>query len=117
MPVVNITVRDVSYSIVCDNGQENHLHNLAAKLDQRISDLAASMGKGSSDVRLFVIAALMLEDELTEIKAKLASMPKPIENGEESGPTIEEQVDVTVSKTMEAIAERLEKIALQWECV
>lgn len=118
MPIVDITIRNTSYAMACDNGQEAHLQTLASRFDKRINALSKAEGKGSNDVRLLVLAALTLEDEIAELKSRLTENPlSPHENPSGTIGSTEDKVDVAVSRTMDAIADRLEKIAIQLENV
>lgn len=112
MPIVTVTVRNNQYPIACESGQEDMLHDIAKKLDERINILAKALGKGS-DLRLLVLTALMMESEIQELK----TLPDGSVPSEQNPVNIEAEIDKAVAQTMEAIAERIEKIALHVERV
>jgi cell division protein ZapA len=67
MPQVTVTIAGRVYRMACGDSEEAHLEALAADLDQRIADLRKGFGE-IGDMRLHVMAALSLADELHEAK-------------------------------------------------
>ena len=63
MPHVSVTINGRQYRMACDEGQEHHLARLAHELDQRIARLRTTFGE-IGDMRLTVMAALLISDEL-----------------------------------------------------
>jgi cell division protein ZapA len=51
--------------MACDEGQEEHLQQLAQHLDARMGELAENVGH-IGDMRLLVMASLLVADELFE---------------------------------------------------
>jgi len=69
MAQVNATIAGRQFRLACEDGQEEHLQNLANDIDQRIIDLRAKFGE-IGDTRLTVMAALMVADENSELARK-----------------------------------------------
>ena len=65
MANVKITIQDKEQIMFCADGQEDHLIQLAAKIDQRMSELRASLGN-VSDYKLLLAASLLMMDELDD---------------------------------------------------
>jgi cell division protein ZapA len=65
MGQVSVTINNRQYRMACEDGQEDHLARLAHDLDARIARLRADFGE-IGDMRLTVMAALIVADELTE---------------------------------------------------
>ena len=65
MAQVDVAINGKSYKIACDDGQEDHLLELASSVDQRVRQLASSVGQ-VGDARLLVMACLLISDELSE---------------------------------------------------
>ena len=63
MPLVNVMVNSRAYTIACDDGEEEHLKDLAAEVDAKVQELLGSVGQ-VGDQRLILMAALLLADEL-----------------------------------------------------
>ena len=73
MAHVSVTINSRQYRMACDDGQEHHLSRLANELDQRISHLRATFGE-IGDMRLTVMAALTVADELAEAGRRIARL-------------------------------------------
>lgn len=62
MPLVNVMVNNKAYTIACDDGEEDHLRQLAATVDGKVRELLSSVGN-VGDTRLLLMAALLIADE------------------------------------------------------
>jgi cell division protein ZapA len=60
---VTLKINDRSYEMTCDDGQEDHLRKLAAHVDDRMRQLAGSVGQ-VGEARLLIMASLLIADEL-----------------------------------------------------
>ena len=65
-----MTINARQFRMACEEGQEDHLRQLAKELDERIVALRGQFGE-IGDARLTVMAALMVADELSESGKKL----------------------------------------------
>ena len=70
MAQVSVTIAGKAYRMGCDDGQEEHLAELAADLDQRIGGMRKAFGE-IGEMRLTIMAAVALTDELSEQKRRL----------------------------------------------
>ena len=70
MAIVNVMVNGRSYTLACDDGEEGHLREMAAYVDSKISELAGTVGQ-LGDVRLLLMAALLIADERATAVEKL----------------------------------------------
>src|SRR5207237_7748736 len=77
MSHVNVTIHGRQYRMACEDGQEDHLTRLAKDLDQRIEQLKASFG-AIGDMRLIVMAALTLGDELSEAARRIRRLEEEL---------------------------------------
>jgi cell division protein ZapA len=77
MPQVQVTISGRSYRMACGEGEERHLEGLAADYDAKITELRGSFGE-IGDMRLHVMAALTLADELAETKRRLGGIDEEI---------------------------------------
>ena len=68
MSQVNVTINGRQFRMACEDGQEDHLDELARELDARIDGLRAKFGE-IGDTRLTVMAAITVADELAEAGA------------------------------------------------
>src|ERR1700692_2747929 len=62
MPLVNIMVNNRAYTIACDEGEEDHLRELAVHVDGKVRELLGSVGQ-VGDARLILMAALLITDD------------------------------------------------------
>ena len=70
MSQVSVTINGRQFRMACEDGQEDHLMELARELDVRIEGLRAKFGE-IGDTRLTVMAALTVADELAEMGTRL----------------------------------------------
>ncbi len=71
MPSVSVMINGKSYRMACDEGQERHLLDLGATLNEAIDDLRGAFGE-IGDQRLIVMAAISLADSAAEASDRLA---------------------------------------------
>lgn len=113
MSEVSVSIAGRDYRLACDDGQEEHLQSLGAMIDTKISDMRKHFGE-IGDMRLAVMATIVIADELSEAKKKIAALDEKIarlQNADakavaESEQQVEQAVDV-----VENLAERLETLA------
>ncbi len=67
MPLVELNIGRSKYKIECPQSEENKLLNLAAKMDERVKNLAQNF-KNVDEKTLLVISSLMMEDEIESCK-------------------------------------------------
>jgi cell division protein ZapA len=73
MATVTVTIAGRSYRITCGDGEEAHLTGLADLLDGKIADMRGAFGE-IGDMRLHVMAALAIADELSETRRKFQQL-------------------------------------------
>ena len=82
MAHVTIRINGYAYTVGCEDGQEQHLTQMAAEIEQRISSIKNAIGVQSGEAKLLMLVALMLADEVHDLRNNsAATAPKP-ENGE-----------------------------------
>jgi cell division protein ZapA len=79
---VTIRINGYAYTVGCDDGQENHLMQMAQSVEERINSIKA-IGGQSGESRLLVLASLLMADELHDqtillerLKAELSRAPE-----------------------------------------
>ena len=73
MAQVTIRINGFTYPVSCEDGQEQHLTDMATEVDRRISSIK-SLGSQTGESRLLVLAALLLADELHDTKSALTKV-------------------------------------------
>ncbi len=96
MAQVDVAINGRNYRVACDDGQEDHLRQLAEYVDRRVMELVESVGQ-IGEARLVVMVSLLIADELSESFASL----------EAGDPEAEEKL----AQATESVAERIETIA------
>lgn len=102
MAQIPLTINDRRYDVTCDDGQEGHLRKLAEHLDERVRDLAGSLGP-VGEGRLLVMASLHVADELFEAYKQLHAL--------KAGTETDEAEASAAAEALEAGAQRIEAIA------
>jgi cell division protein ZapA len=82
MAQVTIRINGYAYTVGCEDGQETHLEQMAAEIEQRISSIKA-LGGQSGEARLLMLAALLLADELFDAKAAAVAAPVSVKTDPE----------------------------------
>jgi len=112
MSQINVTINGRQFRMACEDGEEEHLQQLAADLDQRIARLRTRFGE-IGDTRLTVMAALTVADELSEAKGKLERIEPELSTLQDASVASADHSQATqtaVVAALNAAAERIENI-------
>lgn len=101
MAQVSLQINGYGYILGCGDGEEPHLRALAADLNRRIDEIKVATGP-SGEARMLLMAALMLSDELHDIKAR-GTVAHPVKP--------EEPKEPKATKRLRGIAKRAEALA------
>ena len=113
MSQVNVTINGRQFRMACEDGQEDHLRQLAKDLDDRIVALRGQFGE-IGDARLTVMAALMIADELSEAGKKLRRAEQDLASLQDARGLAAEHTQATQAALVAAFtsaAERIEGMA------
>ena len=83
MSQITATIAGRQFRLACEDGQEEHLVELAKDVDARVIELRRKFGE-IGDTRLTVMAALTLADELAEIRGKIGALEAEIASLQEA---------------------------------
>jgi len=114
MAQVQVSVNGRNYSVVCDDGEEAHLTELAGYVDNRVAELAASVGQ-IGEGRLMLMAGLLITDELAEAKERIATLEDELAAAQKSGTEGVNELASTSAGAMSAAAQHIEDIAARLE--
>jgi cell division protein ZapA len=70
MGEVTVRVNQKPYTIGCADGQENRVQELARKFDEHVEMVVSDVGS-IGEVRLFLMAALLMIDEMQDLRSQL----------------------------------------------
>lgn len=102
MAAVNVTILSTNHVVNCDDGQEEHVQFLADKFHRKVQQLSRVQSH-AGDLTLYLMAALIISDELEECKSKLINPQEDLET------------DSAVAKALDMITEYVENIANKLE--
>ena len=112
MSHVSVTIHGRQYRMACEDGQEDHLVRLAKDLDQRIEQLKTSFG-AIGDMRLIVMAALTIGDELFEAIKRIRRLEEELTALQDARVVSSEraqQTQVAISAALNSASERIEHV-------
>ncbi len=112
MSHVSVTINGRQYRMACEDGQEGHLMRLARDLDQRIDQLRTRFGE-IGDMRLTVMAALTVADELVEAGKRLRRIEEEISGLQDARVLAQDRTQAThaaVAAALNSAAERIERV-------
>ena len=113
MPQVTVTIAGKTYRIACGDGEESHLEGLAALYDSRIQEMRSSFGE-IGDMRLHVMAAITLADEMHETKRRVAALETELaelRRFASSGDERTQAIEARLAEGVQKAAERIEQLA------
>jgi cell division protein ZapA len=119
MAHVTVTINAKTYNLACDDGEEEHLTELAREIDRRVAKLKSDLGQGD-ETRLMLMAGLTIADDLVlsneriqELEEELAGLKNEFLGPESKNATarahgFDEDKFATL---LESAARRMEDIA------
>jgi len=102
---VDVSVNGQSYRIACEDGQEDRLVDLATMVDEKVLELVNQIGQVGSN-RLLVMAALIIADELVDLKNEVGSLQEQKDNTNQQDTVLALQ---EITKRIENIADQVER--------
>jgi cell division protein ZapA len=102
---VNVKINGYSYTVGCEDGQETHLAAMAGQVESRVASIKA-LGGNSGEARELVLVALLMADELHDLRIELeeARRGAPLRKADGEG-----------SRRINRLAARAEQIAADLE--
>lgn len=113
MATVTVTIDGKAYRMACDEGQEAHLTGLAERFDQYVTHLKSSFGE-IGDLRLTVMAGIMVMDEMAELQKRLHGLEEEVETlrrSRDEALNRADKNDEAVTDILSDVAARLEQMA------
>jgi cell division protein ZapA len=110
MAQVNVKINGFSYTVGCEDGQEPHLQAMATQVDSRIDSIKA-LGGNSGEVRLLLLASLLLADEIHDIRLEMEALRKAAGRR----PAGRSEAEAEMGRRIGKLAQRAEQIAANLE--
>jgi len=113
MAQVTVQIDGKSYRMACDEGQEERLEGLAMQLDRYVRHLKESFGE-IGDLRLTVMAGILILDEYAELKKKVLGMESEMETlrkTRDDALAKADKNDAAITGVLSGLADRIEQVA------
>lgn len=113
MPEVNVDINGRKYRMACEEGQEQHLLDLAERFNQHIDSFKGTFGE-IGDNRLTVMAGIAVLDELAEAERQIAALKQDVAGLTQAGEALSheaEDIERKFAKRLNDAARKLEAIA------
>jgi cell division protein ZapA len=113
MAQVTVNIDGKSYRMACEEGQEDHLNELASKFDRYVSHLRDQFGE-IGDLRLTVMAGIMVMDELSDVQGKLKGAQSELDLVKSTRDKVlqdAERTDGDMAKALGGVAQQISSIA------
>ncbi len=106
MAQVTVRINGYAYTVGCQDGEEQHLQQMAEQVERRIDSIKAVAGQ-SGESRMLVMAALLMADDLYEMGKTLKD--SPASDGDTAAPS----PDTKLNRRLGKLAKRAEDIAAE----
>jgi len=112
MTHVTVVIHGKQYRMACEEGQEEQLTTLANDLDKRVEQLKKNFG-AIGDMRLIVMAALTMGDELFEAIKRIRRLEEELTALQDARVVSSERVQQTqaaIAAALNSASERIERV-------
>lgn len=112
MTHVTVTIHGKQYRMACEEGQEAQLTTLAKDLDHRVDQLKKNFG-AIGDMRLIVMAALTVGDELAEAVKRIRRLEEELtalQDARVASSERAQQTQVAIATALNSASERIEHV-------
>lgn len=107
MPQVSIQIANRTYELACGEGEEARVQELAAYVDEKVSELRLQL-PGAPEVKLLVFASLLLAEESREArgiaKAAETARASATDNAETLASALEDLITARVDKMQKKVS-------------
>jgi cell division protein ZapA len=105
MATVSVEINGRPYSVGCADGQEDRVRLLARQFDESVRQVARDVG-AVGDLRLFLMGALLLADELADLRGQVTRLRAEFERGRGGA----EEASLQTARALATAAERIEQL-------
>lgn len=110
MPIITVTIDNKTYRMSCGKDEEAHLTALTADLSERVAQMRSSFGE-IGDMRLHVMAALTISDELSDLRRRFAALEAEVAQARSIVEAAKRDRDEAAARAAEGIAGAAGRIA------
>ena len=110
MAQVEVTVNGREYLVACEDGEEEHLLELADYLNRSVTELVQSIGQ-VGEARLMLMAGLLIADELFDSRNSITKLESDVTSTKSAGDKAAGAVVDAANTVIDRMASRLDNIA------
>lgn len=113
MAQVTVSIDSKTYRMACEEGQEEHLSELAGRFDRYVGHLKGQFGE-IGDLRITVMAGIMVMDELHELQSRMRGLEAEVETlkkTRDNALTKVEKTDHDLALALTEVTTKIEEIA------
>lgn len=113
MALVNVMVNQRAYTIACDDGEEEHLRDLAKHVDSKVRELLETVGQ-VGDGRLLLMAALLITDDYFDAATRLEARSRELDElfaAHAEAKAMQGGAEANAVSALEAAVKRVDDIA------
>ena len=112
MAEMGITINDRAYQIMCADGDEPQVSNLATELAERVSQIAKNAHPAGAvgDSHLLVLASLTLLSEMRDLNHDMATLKSEIEQSKADREALNARITDMEENVAKAVNEAAAKI-------
>ena len=110
MPQVSIQIANRTYELACGDGEQERVQQLAAYVDEKVSDLRRQM-PGAPEVKLLVFAALMLADESHEARGIAKAAESARASATDSAETLATALEELITSRVDKMSKKVSGVA------
>jgi len=112
---VTVKINGYTYTVGCEDGQEQHLQAMAAQVEKRVDSIKA-LGGNSGEARLLVLASLLMADEIHDLRAESDAARRAPRPAADAAPAeAPGRPDPELTRALSRLAARAEEIAADLE--
>ena len=108
MAQLTIEVNGKPYIVGCEDGQEDHVRELAAMIDEQVRQVGQDVGQ-LGETRLMLMGALLVADLLTELQDNVAALEAEVTALKAD----QGRAELKAVAALEAAAQKIEQIAAE----
>ena len=115
MAQVTVSIDGKAYRMACEEGQTQHLIDLASRFDRYVGHLKGQFGE-IGDLRITVMAGIMVMDEMTELSRQVAALTAEVEalrNNRDGTASARDERDQQLTAVVEEMTSRINALAVK----
>ena len=106
MPEVSVQIANRNFELACGDGEEARVQELAAYVDEKITDLRRQL-PGTPEVKLLVFAALILADESREARGIAKAAESARASATDSAETLATALEDLITSRVDKLSKKV----------